>query len=67
MNDKIKDVSDVTAMALGGAVFMQWIPAVVGVVTILYTVWRIFESLDERHRKGQWPWGPFGKGWKSDA
>lgn len=60
LDDKMKDVGDAAAVVSGFAVFFQWIPALVGIVTIIYTVFRIVEALDHRKQKGQWPFAPFG-------
>ena len=60
LDEKMKDVGDAAAVVSGLAVFLQFIPAVVGIVTIIYTIWRIVESLDHRKRDGQWPFAPFG-------
>lgn len=60
LDDKMRDVGDGVALVSALAVFMHWIPAVVGVVTIIYTVFRIVEALDHRKQKGQWPFAPFG-------
>jgi len=60
LDDKMKEVGDGVAVVSGLAVFFQWIPALVGIVTIIYTFWRIAESLDHRKRDGQWPFAPFG-------
>jgi len=58
--DRIREAADGVAVVSGLAVFLQWIPALVGIVTIVYTIWRIIESLDHRKQKGQWPFAPFG-------
>lgn len=60
LDDKMRDVGDGVALVSGLAVFMSWIPAVVGVVTIIYTLFRMVEALDHRKQKGQWPFAPFG-------
>lgn len=60
LDEKMKDVGDAAAVVSGLAVFLQFIPAVVGIVTILYTVFRMIEALDHRKQKGQWPFAPFG-------
>lgn len=60
LDDKMRDVGDAAAVVSGFAVFLQFIPAVVGIVTIIYTVFRIVESLDHRKRDGMWPFAPFG-------
>lgn len=58
--DQIKDTADTAAVLSGIAVWMQYIPAIVGIVTICYTVWRFLVSLDYRKRNKQWPFSPFG-------
>lgn len=66
LDDKIRDVGDGVALVSGLAVFMSWIPAVVGVVTIIYTFFRMAEALDHRKQKGQWPFAPFGSRGKDE-
>lgn len=61
-DDTIKDTMDTIAVASGLAVFLQWIPALVGVITIVYTLWRLAAGLDHRKREGLWPFAPFGSG-----
>jgi hypothetical protein len=56
----LKDIWDSAAIATGLAVFFQWLPAVAGLLSILYTVWRLVESLDNRKRQKLFPYGPFG-------
>lgn len=58
--DRVKDAGDTAAILAGVAVWMQWIPVVVGLVTIVYTVWRFIEALDVRRRYQQWPFAAFG-------
>ena len=60
LDEKVREVGDGVAVLSGFAVFLQWMPAAVGVVTILYTIFRVAESLDARKQKGQWPFAPFG-------
>ena len=57
----VRGIADVAAVGTGVAVFLQWLPAVVGVVTILYTALRIFEFMENRHAQAHWPFGPFPK------
>jgi hypothetical protein len=59
-DEKVREVGDGVAVVSGFAVFLQWMPAAVGIVTIIYTIWRIAEALDHRKRDGQWPFAPFG-------
>jgi hypothetical protein len=59
-SDRYKDIADGAAILSGAAVFLQWIPAAVGIVTIIYTIWRIIESLDHRKRAGMFPFAAFG-------
>ena len=61
----IRDLGDGAAILAGLAVFMQWLPAVAGLVTILYTLWRLVEALDERKRTRRFPFAPFGSDGKS--
>ncbi len=60
LDDKMKDVTDAAAVVSGLAVFLQFIPAVVGIVTIAYTLFRFAEALDGRKRHNQWPFAKFG-------
>ena len=62
----IKDVGDAVAVTTGLAVFMQWIPAVAGFVTITYTLFRLIEALDARKRDNKWPFAPFGSSGKEE-
>lgn len=55
------------ANALDGAaaltvvgIWLQWVPVVAGVVTIIYTIWRLISSLDYRRQRKQFPFAPFG-------
>ena len=57
----LKDMADGAAVATGLAVFFQWLPAVAGILSILYTVWRLIESLEHRAREKLWPFGKFGE------
>lgn len=56
----LRDLGDSAAIATGLAVFFQWLPAVAGLLSIIYTVWRLVESLDNRKRQKLFPYGPFG-------
>lgn len=56
----LRDLGDSAAIATGLAVFFQWLPAVAGLLSIIYTVWRLVESLDNRKRHKLFPFGPFG-------
>lgn len=58
--EHVRDIGDGVAVVSGLAVFLQWIPALVGIITILYTVFRIAEALDHRKSRGQWPFAKFG-------
>ena len=60
LDERVREVGDGVAVVSGFAVFLQWMPAAVDLVTILYTIFRIVESLDQRKQKGQWPFAPFG-------
>jgi hypothetical protein len=59
-SDRYREIADGAAILSGAAVFLNWIPEIVGVVTIIYTIWRIVEALDHRKRVGMFPFAPFG-------
>lgn len=40
--------------------FFQWLPAVAGLLSIIYTLWRLVEALDNRKRQKLFPFAPFG-------
>jgi hypothetical protein len=60
VGDIVKEIGDGVAVISGVAVFMSWIPAAAGIVTIIYTLWRMIEALDHRKRDQVWPFAPFG-------
>lgn len=55
-----RDLGDSTAILTGLAVFFQWLPAVAGILSIIYTLWRLIEALDHRKRQKLFPFAPFG-------
>jgi len=56
----VANIADTAAAVTVAGIWMQWVPVFAGIVTIIYTLWRLISSLDYRRQRKQFPFAPFG-------